>query len=48
LICCYNLLVVLILDAYVYNKFYKSRSWFTLVQANDLKKAHVGRSPDFH
>jgi hypothetical protein len=26
LICCYNLLVVLILDAYVYNKFYKSRS----------------------
>jgi hypothetical protein len=48
LICCYNLLVVLIMDAYVYNKFCKSRSCFALGQANDLKKAHVGRRPDFH
>jgi hypothetical protein len=47
LICCYNLLVVLIMDAYVYNKFCKFRSCFALDQANDLKKVHVGRSPIF-
>jgi hypothetical protein len=28
--CCYNLLVVLIMDTYVYNKFCKSRSCFAL------------------
>jgi hypothetical protein len=38
LTCCYNSHVVLILDAYVYNKFCKSRSCFALGQANDLKK----------
>jgi hypothetical protein len=38
LICCYNLLVVLIMDAHVFNKFCKSRSCFVLGQANDLKK----------
>jgi hypothetical protein len=27
------------MDAYVYNKFYKSRSYFALGQANDLRKA---------
>jgi hypothetical protein len=37
LTCCYNSHVVLIMDAYVYNKFCKSRSCFTLGQANDLK-----------
>jgi hypothetical protein len=36
---CYNSHVVLIMDAYVYNKFYKSRSYFALGQANDLRKA---------
>jgi hypothetical protein len=30
LTCCYNLLVVLIMHAYVYNKFCKSRSCFAL------------------
>jgi hypothetical protein len=48
LTCCYNSHVVLIMDAYVYNKFCKSRSCFALGQANDLKEAHVGRRPDFH
>jgi hypothetical protein len=48
LTCCYNSHVVLIMDTYVYNKFCKSRSWFALGQANDLKEAHVGRRPDFH
>jgi hypothetical protein len=48
LTCCYHLHVVLIMDAYVYNKFSKSRSCFALGQANDLKEAHVGRRPDFH
>jgi hypothetical protein len=48
LICCYNLLVVLIINAYVYNKFCKSRSCFVHGQANDLKEAYVGRRPDFH
>jgi hypothetical protein len=48
LTCCYNSHVVLIMDAYVYNKFCKSRSCFALVQANDLKEAHVWRRPDFH
>jgi hypothetical protein len=38
LTCCYNSHVVLIMDAYVYNKFCKSRSCFALGQANDLKK----------
>jgi hypothetical protein len=46
--CCYNLLVVLIMDAYVYNKFCKSRSCFALVQDNDLKQACVGIRPNFH
>jgi hypothetical protein len=41
--CCYNSHVVLIMDAYVYNKFCKSRSCFTLGQSNDLKEAHVGK-----
>jgi hypothetical protein len=48
LTCCYNSHVVLIMDAYVYNKFCKSRSCFALGQANDHKEAHVGRRPDFH
>jgi hypothetical protein len=39
--------VVLIMDAYVYNKFCKSRSCFALGQANDLKKEHVGKGPIF-
>jgi hypothetical protein len=38
LTCCYYSHVVLIMDAYVYNKFCKSRSCFALGQANDLKK----------
>jgi hypothetical protein len=37
LTCCYNLHVVLIMDAYVYNNFCKSRSCFALGQANDHK-----------
>jgi hypothetical protein len=48
LTCCYNLLVVLIMDVYVYNRFCKSRSCFVLGQAIDLKEAHVGRRTDFH
>jgi hypothetical protein len=48
LTCCYNSHVVLIMDAYVYNKFCKSRSCFALGQANDLKEALVGRRPNFH
>jgi hypothetical protein len=48
LICCYNLLVVLIMDAYVYNKFCKSQLCSVLGPANDLKVAYVGRRPDFH
>jgi hypothetical protein len=36
--CCYNLHEVLIMDAYIYNKFCKSQSCFALGQANDLKK----------
>jgi hypothetical protein len=39
LTCCYNSHVVLIMDAYVYNKFCLSRSCFVLGQANDLKKS---------
>jgi hypothetical protein len=31
------------MDAYVYNKFCKSRSCFALGQANDLKEAHAGK-----
>jgi hypothetical protein len=46
--CCYNSHVVLIMDAYVYNKFCKSRSFIALGQANDLKKVDVGRRLDFH
>jgi hypothetical protein len=42
LTCCYNSHVVLIMDAYVYNKFCKSRSCFALGQANDLKKHMSG------
>jgi hypothetical protein len=48
LTCCYNSLVVLIIDAYVYNKFCKSQSCFALGQTNDLIKVHVGRRLDFH
>jgi hypothetical protein len=48
LTCCYNSHVVLIMAAYVYNKFCKSRSCFALGQANDFKEAHVGRRPDVH
>jgi hypothetical protein len=47
LTCCYNLYVVLIMDAYVYNKFCKSRSCFALGQANDLKEAHIRKGPIF-
>jgi hypothetical protein len=47
LTCCYNSHVVLIMDVYFYNKFCKSRSCFTLGQANDLKEAHVGKHPIF-
>jgi hypothetical protein len=39
--------VVLIIDAYDYNKFCKSRSCFALGQANDLKDTHVGKGPIF-
>jgi hypothetical protein len=39
--------VVLIMDAYDYNKFCKSRPCFALRQANDLKEAHVGEGPIF-
>ena len=45
--CCYNLHVVLIMYAYVYNKFCKSRSCFVLGQTNDLKEAHIGKGPIF-
>jgi hypothetical protein len=45
--CCYNSHVVLIMDAYVNNKFCKSRSCFALGQANDLKEAHVRKDPIF-
>jgi hypothetical protein len=47
LTCCYNSHVVLIMDAYVYNKFCKSRSCFALGQANDLKEVHVRKGPIF-
>jgi sialic acid synthase SpsE len=47
LTCCYNSHVVFIMDAYVYNKFCKSRSCFALGQADDLKEAHVGKGPIF-
>jgi hypothetical protein len=47
LTCCYNSHVVLIMDAYVYNKFCKSRSCFALGQANDLKEPYVGKGPIF-
>jgi hypothetical protein len=45
LTCCYNSHVVLIVDAYVYNKFCKSRSCFALGEANDLREEHVGKGP---
>jgi hypothetical protein len=45
--CCYNSHVVLIMDAYVYNKFCESQSCFVLGQANDLKEAHVREGPIF-
>jgi hypothetical protein len=41
LTCCYNPQVVLIMDAYVYNKFCKSRSCFALDQVNDLREEHI-------
>jgi hypothetical protein len=41
LTCCYNSQVVLIMDAYVYNKFCKSRSCFALDQVNDLREEHI-------
>jgi hypothetical protein len=47
LTCCYNSHVVLIMNAYVYNKFFKSRSCFAHGQANDLKEAHVGKGSIF-
>jgi hypothetical protein len=47
LTCCYNSHVVLIMDAYVYNKFCKSRSCFVLGQANDLKKGTCREGPIF-
>jgi hypothetical protein len=47
LTCCYNSHVVLIMDAYVYNKFCKSRLCIALGQANDLKEAHVGKGSIF-
>jgi hypothetical protein len=47
LTCCYNSHVVLIMDAYVYNKFCKSRSCFVLGQDNDLKESYVGKGPIF-
>jgi hypothetical protein len=47
LTCCYNSHVVLIMDAYVFNKFCKSRSCFALGQDNDLKESHVGKGPIF-
>jgi hypothetical protein len=45
--CCYNSHVVLIMDAYVYNKYCKSRTSFALGQDNDLREAHVGKGPIF-
>jgi hypothetical protein len=48
LTCCYDSHMVLIMDAYVYNKFCKSRSCFALGQANDHKEEHVKRRPNFH
>jgi hypothetical protein len=42
LTCCYISHVVLIMDAYVYNKFCKFRSCFALGQANELKKYMSG------
>jgi hypothetical protein len=47
LTCCYNLHVVSIMDAYVYNKFCKSWPCFTHGQADDLNEAHVGKGPIF-
>jgi hypothetical protein len=41
LTCCYNSQVVLIMDAYVYNKFCESRSCFALDQVNDLREEHI-------
>jgi hypothetical protein len=46
LTCCYNSHVVLIMDAYVYNKFCKSRSCFALGQANDLSHLIFQRKPN--
>jgi hypothetical protein len=48
LTCFYNSFVVLIIDAYVYNKFCKSRSCFALGQDNDLKRSTCQERPDFH
>jgi hypothetical protein len=48
LTCCYNSHLVLIMDAYVYNMFCKSRSFLRLVKIITLKKVHAGRRPDFH
>jgi hypothetical protein len=48
LTCCYDSHMVLIMDAYVYNKFCKSRSCFALDQANDHKEEHVKRRPNFY
>jgi hypothetical protein len=47
LTCCYNSHVVLIIDAYDYNKFCKSRACFALGQSNDPKEANVGKGPIF-
>jgi hypothetical protein len=44
LTCCYNSHVVLIMDAYVYNKFFKSRSCLRLVKLMTLKKHMSGKA----
>jgi hypothetical protein len=47
LTCCYNSHVVIIMDAYIYNKFCKSRSCFALGQTNDLKKSTCQEKAQF-
>jgi hypothetical protein len=44
LTCCYNSHVVLTIDAYVYNKFCKSRSCFAVGQLMTLKKHMSGKA----
>jgi hypothetical protein len=47
LTCCYNSHVVLIMDAYVYNKFCKSQHALRLVKLMTLKKHMSGEDPTF-